>query len=38
MIHGWQSKSADGLKGGWGCAFGVVAVVNSPTTAVCSVV
>ena len=38
MMHGRQSDSTDGLKGGWCCAFGVVAVVNSPTTATCSVV
>ena len=21
MMHGWQSESADGLKGGWSCIF-----------------
>ena len=35
-MHGWQSDSTDGPKGGWSCAFGVVAVVTSPTTAECS--
>ena len=27
MNHGWQSESTDGLKGGWSCVFGVVAMV-----------
>ena len=39
--HGWESESTDGLNGGWGSFFGVVAmvaVVTSPTTAGCSVV
>ena len=22
MMHGWQSESTEGLKGGWSCAFG----------------
>ena len=30
-MHGWQSESIDGPKGG--CDFGVVAVVTSPKTA-----
>ena len=33
MNHGWQNESTDGPKGGWSCAFGVVAtvaVVTSP--------
>ena len=41
MMHGWQSESTDGPKGGRSCAFGVVAlvaVVTAPTTAGCSVV
>ena len=39
MMHGWQSESTDGPKGGWSCViFGVVAVVTSPTTAGCGVV
>ena len=21
MMHGWQSESTDGPKGGWSCAF-----------------
>ena len=33
MNHGWQSESTGGPKGGWSCAFGMVAifgVVTSP--------
>ena len=40
MMHGWQSKSTDGPKGGWSVFLGVVAMVamvTSPTTAGCSV-
>ena len=42
MMHGWQSESTDGPKGGWSCVFfgvvAMVAVVTSPTTSGCSVV
>ena len=41
MMHGWQSESTDGPKGGCSCVFGVVAmvaVVTSPATNGCSVV
>ena len=38
-MHGWQSESSDGLKGGGSRAFfGMVAVVTSSATAGCSVV
>ena len=40
MMHGWQSESSDGPRGGWSCVFAavaMVAVVTSPTTAGCSV-
>ena len=37
-MHGWQSKSTDGPKGGWSCAFGMVAVVTSSANAECNVV
>ena len=40
MMHGWQSESTDGPKGGWSGVCWVVtmvAVVTSPTTAGCSV-
>ena len=36
MMHGWQSESTDGPKGGWSCVFEVVAmvaVVTTPTAA-----
>ena len=32
MTHGWQSESTDGPKGGWSCAFGVVAMVAALTS------
>ena len=32
MNHGWQSEQADGVKGGWSCAFGVVAMVAVVTS------
>ena len=41
MMHGWQSESTDGPKGGWSCAFWIVAmvaVVTSLTVPGCSVV
>ena len=28
MTHGWQSKSTDGPKGGWSCAFLAAAVTS----------
>ena len=37
MMHGYQSESIDGPKGGGVVLFGVVAVVTSTTTAGCSV-
>ena len=37
-MHGWHRESTDGPKAGWSWFFfGVVAVVNSATTAECSV-
>ena len=37
-MHGWQSESTDGPKGGWSCFFEMVAVVTSTTTTGCNVV
>ena len=37
-MHGWQSESTHGPKGGWSCVFGVVAMAASSPTAECSVV
>ena len=37
MMHGWQSESTDGRKGGWRVVAMVACVVTSPTTAGCSV-
>ena len=41
MMNLWQSESTDGLKGGWSCFFGavaMVAVVTSRANGGCSVV
>ena len=38
VMHGWQSESTDGPKGGWSCVFWTTWSVTSPTTARCSVV
>ena len=37
-MHGWQSESADGPKGGWSCAFWSGFSGHPPTTAECYVV
>ena len=38
MMHGWQSESTHGPKGGWSCAFWSGCSGHLTTTAECSVV